>query len=114
MPTTGTATSHRPSEPDRDGPLLEVDDLAVEFRTRDGVVNAVNGVSYRLEALQDEAFAPGRRLALVPEPENESEKVTYIVNGLKDIALSEAVPMVSIVAADTFVPRDATTAPLAK
>ena len=35
-----------------------------------------------------------------PEPENESEKVTYIVNGLKDIALSEDVPMVSIVAAD--------------
>jgi HIRAN domain len=28
------------------------------------------GVSYRSEALQAEAFAPGRRLALVPEPEN--------------------------------------------
>jgi hypothetical protein len=28
------------------------------------------GASYRLEALQDEAFAPGRRLALVREPEN--------------------------------------------
>ncbi|HEU5205245.1 MAG TPA: DnaB-like helicase C-terminal domain-containing protein [Candidatus Limnocylindrales bacterium] len=35
-----------------------------------------------------------------PEPENESEKVTYIVNGLKDIALAEDVPMISIVAAD--------------
>jgi hypothetical protein len=30
----------------------------------------VAGASYRLEALQDEAFAPGRRLALVREPEN--------------------------------------------
>jgi len=28
------------------------------------------GASYRLEALQDDAFAPGRPLALVPEPEN--------------------------------------------
>ena len=28
------------------------------------------GASYRLEPLQDDRFAPGRRLALVPEPEN--------------------------------------------
>ena len=28
------------------------------------------GASYRAEALQDEAFAPGRRLALVREPDN--------------------------------------------
>jgi hypothetical protein len=28
------------------------------------------GASYRLEALQDDALAPGSRLALVPEPEN--------------------------------------------
>jgi HIRAN domain len=33
----------------------------------------VAGTSYRAEALQDEAFAPGRRLALVPEPENEHD-----------------------------------------
>jgi hypothetical protein len=33
----------------------------------------VAGASYRLDALQDEAFAPGRRLALVPEPENEHD-----------------------------------------
>jgi HIRAN domain len=30
----------------------------------------VAGVSYRLDALQDDAFAAGRRLALVPEPDN--------------------------------------------
>jgi hypothetical protein len=31
------------------------------------------GSSYRMEALQDEAFAPGRRLALVREPDNEHD-----------------------------------------
>lgn len=31
------------------------------------------GASYRAEALQDEAFAPGRRLSLVREPENEHD-----------------------------------------
>jgi hypothetical protein len=31
------------------------------------------GSSYRLAALQDDAFAPGRRLALVREPENEHD-----------------------------------------
>jgi len=31
------------------------------------------GASYRLEALQDEAFAPGRKLALVREPDNEHD-----------------------------------------
>jgi HIRAN domain-containing protein len=33
----------------------------------------VAGASYRLEALQDDAFEPGRRLALVREPENEHD-----------------------------------------
>jgi len=31
------------------------------------------GASYRDEALQDDGFAPGRRLALVPEPNNEHD-----------------------------------------
>jgi HIRAN domain len=31
------------------------------------------GASYRAEALQDDAFAPGRRLVLVREPENEHD-----------------------------------------
>ena len=31
------------------------------------------GSSYRLDALQDDAFAPGRRLALVREPGNEHD-----------------------------------------
>jgi hypothetical protein len=33
----------------------------------------VAGVSYRLDALQDDAFAPGRPLVLVPEPDNEHD-----------------------------------------
>jgi len=31
------------------------------------------GVTYRAEALPDSSFDPGRRLALVPEPENEHD-----------------------------------------
>jgi HIRAN domain len=33
----------------------------------------VAGVSYRAETLPDASFDPGRRLALVPEPENEHD-----------------------------------------
>jgi HIRAN domain len=33
----------------------------------------VAGVSFRLDSLQDEGFAAGRRLALVPEPDNEHD-----------------------------------------
>ena len=56
------------------------------------------------------AFDPGRQLVVIvdylqkvpviPEPPTETEKVTIVVNGMKDIALSQSVPMVSIVAAD--------------
>jgi HIRAN domain len=31
------------------------------------------GSSYRLDVLQEDAFAPGRRLELVPEPDNEHD-----------------------------------------
>jgi len=31
------------------------------------------GISYRLDAVQDDAFAPGSPLALVPEPDNEHD-----------------------------------------
>lgn len=40
-------------------PVLEVDDLRVEFRTRDSVVNAVNGITY--------SVAPGETLAILGE-----------------------------------------------
>jgi replicative DNA helicase len=41
-----------------------------------------------------------QKVPMYPEPNTEAEKVTFIVNGLKDIALSEQVAMISIVAAD--------------
>nr|MBA2571025.1 AAA family ATPase [Chloroflexota bacterium] len=41
-----------------------------------------------------------QKVPVIPEPNTETEKVTSIVNGLKDLALSMDVPMVSIVAAD--------------
>ena len=36
-------------------------------------VIAVAGVTFRPEALPDASFDPGRRLALVPEPDNEHD-----------------------------------------
>ncbi len=41
-----------------------------------------------------------QKVPVIPEPSTESEKVTTIVNGLKDIALSQNVPLISIAAAD--------------
>jgi len=41
-----------------------------------------------------------QKVPMHPEPNTEEEKVTYVVNGLKDIALSEQVAMIAIVAAD--------------
>jgi replicative DNA helicase len=41
-----------------------------------------------------------QKVPMHKEPDTEAEKVTYVVNGLKDIALSEEVPMIAIVAAD--------------
>ena len=59
---------------------------------------------------QHRALAADRRLLVVvdylqkvpviPEPPTETEKVTFVVNGLKDIALSESIPVIAIVAAD--------------
>jgi oligopeptide transport system ATP-binding protein len=48
--STGSLDSHSPlGTGDSAGPVLEVDDLYVEFRTRAGVVNAVNGISYSVD-----------------------------------------------------------------
>ena len=37
------------------------------------LVVPVAGVSFRPESLEDDSFEPGRRLALVPEPDNEHD-----------------------------------------
>jgi replicative DNA helicase len=41
-----------------------------------------------------------QKVPVIPEPATETEKVTVIVNGLKDIALAEGIPVITIVAAD--------------
>jgi replicative DNA helicase len=41
-----------------------------------------------------------QKVPVIPEPADETEKVTRVVNGLKDIALATEIPVVAIVAAD--------------
>ena len=48
----------------------------------------VAGVSYRADALDDASFDPGRRLALVPEPQNEHDpNAVGIWNELRTLQL---------------------------
>lgn len=62
---------------ERGGDGFRLRDAATEelIREEDPRVRVVNvaGVSYRVDALQDDGFAPGNRLALVPEPDNEHD-----------------------------------------
>ena len=62
---------------ERDGAGFRLRDAATEEWVRESDprihVLPVAGVSYRIDALQDDAFAPGRRLALVAEPDNEHD-----------------------------------------
>ena len=41
-----------------------------------------------------------QKVPQIPEPDLETEKVTFVVSGLKDIALTCHVPLIAIVAAD--------------
>lgn len=41
-----------------------------------------------------------QKVPVIPDPPTETEKVTYVVQGMKDVALAYDVPMISIVAAD--------------
>ncbi|MFI8851466.1 ABC transporter ATP-binding protein [Streptomyces sp. 891-h] len=57
--------------------LLDVRDLAVEFRTRDGVAQAVNGVSYSVEA--------GETLAVLGESGSGKSVTAQAVMGILDM-----------------------------
>jgi oligopeptide transport system ATP-binding protein len=57
-------------------PLLEVDDLHVEFRTRDGVAKVLNGVSYHVEA--------GETLAVLGESGSGKSVTAQTIMGILD------------------------------
>ncbi len=57
--------------------LLEVDDLYVEFRTRDGVSKAINGVSYTLDA--------GETLAVLGESGSGKSVTAQTIMGILDM-----------------------------
>ncbi|RZS87274.1 oligopeptide transport system ATP-binding protein [Motilibacter rhizosphaerae] len=75
-------TSYLESSPDgsaaedSSAPLLELDDLHVEFRTRDGVARAVNGVSYTVEA--------GKTLAVLGESGSGKSVTAQAIMGILD------------------------------
>ena len=58
------------------GRLLDVEDLHVEFRTRDGVAKVLNGVSYHVD--------PGETLAVLGESGSGKSVTAQTVMGILD------------------------------
>jgi oligopeptide transport system ATP-binding protein len=75
MATTDTSPAPEAASADH-APLLEVENLQVEFRTRDGVAKAVNGVSYSLEE--------GESLAVLGESGSGKSVTAQAVMGILD------------------------------
>jgi oligopeptide transport system ATP-binding protein len=62
----------------KDGLLLEVDDLYVEFHTDDGVAKAINGVSFDL--------SQGETLAILGESGSGKSVTAQAIMGILDIS----------------------------
>jgi len=75
--STEEAPLHPTVAADGAGPLLEVRDLHVEFRTRDGVANVLNGVSYDVQA--------GETLAVLGESGSGKSVTAQTVMGILDM-----------------------------
>ncbi|MEU3959363.1 ABC transporter ATP-binding protein [Streptomyces buecherae] len=78
--TTIDKTASAPSrriEDDGDTPLLEVRDLHVEFKTRDSLVKAVNGVNYSVRA--------GETLAVLGESGSGKSVTAQAIMGILDM-----------------------------
>ncbi|MFF9346176.1 ABC transporter ATP-binding protein [Streptomyces sp. NPDC014734] len=76
--TTSHVTSEVPNQRsgDADAPVLEVRDLHVEFKTREGIVKAVNGVNYDVRA--------GETLAVLGESGSGKSVTAQAIMGILD------------------------------
>lgn len=79
MTTTPQSTPHRsvPTGFSSSGPLLEVKDLHVEFRTKAGVAQAINGLNFTLEA--------GETLAILGESGSGKSVTAQTIMGILDM-----------------------------
>src|SRR3712207_7209806 len=79
MNVAETLTAGKPLEPavpEGGGHLLEVEDLRVEFRTRDGVAKVINGVTYHVNA--------GETLAVLGESGSGKSVTAQAIMGILD------------------------------
>ena len=77
MPTQELIDGEYEIAPGRDGHLLEVQGLHVEFHTRDGVANAINGVDLYLDE--------GETLAVLGESGSGKSVTAQAVMGILDM-----------------------------